>query len=212
MTETPQTPDSGQVTPMSLSSAPSGMPPETSSPMPPAGTPGSDKRDILKTSPIEQAEIEHFIAKGHSAHSTVFLLSLLGILIVLMGAMYWNHFDYYKDGDEYVRFGRTILPALIENQNKRDWQTYQPRRDVRVPPTPPHWPGIIYSKLRFDSYLIAGLAFLLALIMIHIEKAKMRRNDLLIFRAMAREIEKLRMRLRQLERKKDDKDENNGTE
>lgn len=204
MTDTPQTPYDGQqnANPFAQTS------PDSGGQITPAMPTPQDKRDLLKTSPVEQAEIEHFIAKGHGAHSTVFLLSLAGILLVFLGAMYWNHFDFYRDGDEYVRFGQTMLPALIENQNTRDWNAYQPRAGVRAKPTAPSWPVVLYRKIRFDSYLIAGLAFLLALVMIHIEKAKMRRNDLLIFRAMAREIEKLRMRLRQLEK---EKKENGGT-
>jgi len=64
---------------------------------------------------------------------------------------------------------------------------------------PPEWPILMYTKLRKDIYLLAGAAVLLAVVFILIEKAKLHRNDLLVYRCMAREIEKLRQRVKSLE-------------
>ena len=50
-----------------------------------------------------------------------------------------------------------------------------------------------------------GLVFLLCLIHMRVESAKGQRNDLLLFRTMAREIEKLKERINKIENENSEK-------
>ncbi len=154
----------------------------------------SGKRDLLKTSPAEAREMENLIARGHQAHNVVGALTFVGIAVLIVVGLYYEKLDKLGVGDMPYRYP-DYLQQLVQNQVKKDRDTY----GARKPSSVPEWPRALYVKLRMDLYIIAGASLLLALIFVHIEKAKLRRSDLLVYRALAREIEKLRTRIKQLE-------------
>ncbi len=156
----------------------------------------ADKRDLLKTPPVEAEEMERLISKGHQAHNVVGALTFVGIVVLAAVGLYYSRLDKLGTGEGDKRFP-AYLDHLVHNQMQKDRETYVTRGDS----IQPIWPRQLYLKLRQDIYLLAGAALLLAVIFIHVEKAKMRRNDLLVYRALAREVEKLRMRIKTLEGK-----------
>lgn len=160
------------------------------------------KADILTASPAEARELEQFIDSGHRSPHTLLLLSVIGVILLFCGLLYWDKMDIYPEKGGWRQFGRESLPIMVENQAKREWRAYRLQPGVETPPDSPQWPVELYFKLRMDIYIIAGLVLLLCWVLMRIERAKSRRNDLLAFRALAREIEKLRLRVRELEEKK----------
>lgn len=184
------------------------VPPPTATPPTPS-TPSSEgtsaaspaplreEKDILQTPPVEAEEIEEFIQKGSNAHNTVGILTLVGVLILIGALLYFERLDVIRHQRAWVDYP-ALLQEQIENQVRKDQATYVVRRGQGS--QTPIWPLQLYRKLRFDLYLVAGFALLLALVFIHIEKAKLQRNDLLLYRSLAREIEKLRLRLKELEK------------
>lgn len=170
------------------------------------GQPEKGRRgDILTPSTEETRELEKFIDAGHRSSSTITLLSIAGVLLVLVGLLYWDKLDIYPyqdvSGRQWQSFGGKVLPTLLRNQHVKEVNSYRLQPNVVTPPEEPFWPRTVYFKLRTDIFLVAGLLLILCWVMLRIERAKGRRNDLLAFRALAREIEKLRLRIRELEGK-----------
>ncbi len=191
----------------------------TPSPAGTNGTPGAEvaggdnggrKQDILTPSPAEARELERFIDTGHRSPHTVTLLSFLGIVILLAGLLYWDKLDLYPyqaaTERQWQPFGGEVLPMLVKTQHLKEAKAYRLQPGVETAPPDPYWPAVMYGKLRADIFIVAGLALLLGWVMLRIERAKARRNDLLAFRALAREIEKLRLRIRELEKNPGDKE------
>lgn len=163
------------------------------------------KQDILTPTPAEARELERFIDAGHRSSSTVTLLSVFGILVLLAGLLYWDKADLYPYQTAAQRqwqpFGKEVLPTLLKTQHTKETGAYRLQPGVDTPPAEPVWPLVMYGKLRADLFIVAGLTLLLCWVLVRIERSKGRRNDLLAFRALAREVEKLRLRIRDLEKK-----------
>lgn len=157
----------------------------------------SSPRDILTPSSAEERELAKFIDSGHNSSTTISLLTVLGLIVLLATMLYWDKFDVHPDHGEFVSYKEITLPAMIDNQARKDSLSIKEDQIIEAP----YWPLEMYRKLRFDIYLIGGMIFLLCIILTRIETAKNRRNDLLAFRALAREIEKIRIRLREDETK-----------
>ncbi len=161
----------------------------------PEAAPASERKDILKTPPVEAKEMGALISRGLTAHSVVGFLTFVGIALLIAGLLYFR-FDRLP-GER--RFGGKdgVLDQWVRNQVDMDQRTYKrvPTETVQIP----GWPLMFYRKLRNDIFLLAALVLLLALVFLYIEKAKMRRNDVLVYRALAREIEKLRLRIKRME-------------
>lgn len=168
------------------------MPEEQEQPQP--GQEG--KRDLLKTSPAEAAEMQDLIDKGLRAHSTVGALTFAGIVVLLLAGLYYARLDKLDTqmGVQYSDY----LDNMVRSQYARDCIAF----GAKEPLEHPSWPLRLYLKIRKDIYIISGAVLLLSLVFVLIERAKMRRNSLLVYRALAREIEKLRLRVKQLEGKK----------
>lgn len=163
------------------------------------------RQDILTPSAVEARELEQFIDTGHRSPHTLLLFSVLGVVVLIIGLLYFQKLDFYPEGGSWRQFGDESLPFMVENQAKREWGAYRLQPNVVSPPDAPGWPLVLYTKLRLDIYIVAGLVLVLCWVLMRIERAKSRRNDLLAFRALAREIEKLRLRVRELEGGKDEK-------
>lgn len=172
--------------------------PSAPAPQPQPATPGpSAALDPLKTPPEEARELEALIAAGQRATGTVGALTLVGVLLLAAVFLYYRHLDYTRDNGSFLLFP-TYLDWLLENQTRRDRETYVTRQTASEVP---QWPLAVYGKLRGDLYLVAGLMLALALVFTHMERAKGQRGQLLVYRSAAREIEKLKLRVRELERK-----------
>ena len=180
--------------PLSADSATPATAPDA--PAPTSAVPPAD--DPLVPSALEKRELERFLNGGHRTHTTIFLWSFLGIAVFLGAMLYWNTFDYIRDPntEQWQPFNDTLGFAL-KNQVSRDYSAVQRGKS----PSTPRWPLTLYHKARFDTYLIGGVALLLALIIAKIEGAKAHRRELLIFRALLRENEKLRLRVQELSKK-----------
>lgn len=154
------------------------------------------EQDVLKTPSEEAREMEQFLAAAQNAHVRVGWLTLLGVLLLASLVMYFGRFDYARDNGRWQKFP-SILSTLVENQTAKDRQTYVTRKGAES--FVPVWPERMYLKLRLDMFLAGGVVLLMSLVFLLSEKAKLQRNDLLVFRAMAREIERLRQRVKALE-------------
>ncbi len=163
-----------------------------------APAPGAQKREMLKAPPEEARELEEFVKEGLSAHQTAGRYMILAILVLAAAFLYWDKLDYVHTDLGFQAFGDKVLPRLLNEANDRAWATYQPRSRAERP-EPPRWPVGLYNKIRFDIYLVGLLLLLFGWMLLRIERVKMQRNDLLVYRSMAREIEKLRLRVRQLQ-------------
>ncbi len=162
---------------------------------------------IPAASSAEEAELQRLINSGHSAYSRITIMTIIGVILLFAGLMYWDKLDYYPVGEnsKWEKFGAQYLPSLIENANNRQASAYVLKPNVASAPAAPEWPEALYGKLRFDIYIISGLVFLLCLIHMRVESAKGQRNDLLLFRTMAREIEKLKERINKIENENSEK-------
>lgn len=149
------------------------------------------KKDLLKTTPDEAKEMDDLIKKGHQAHNTVGILTIIGIALLAIGGLYYR---YDRMPGESRSFSKR-LDTMVANQMEQDVNAFRKSKSIVAA----YWPRELYQKLRRDIYMLCGLALLLLLVFVHMEKAKLKRSDLLVYRAMAREIEKLRLRLKQLE-------------
>lgn len=173
------------------------------------GSAGSDEKvkklDLLIPSAEEARELERFIDSGHRSSHTITLLTLLGMVVLLAGLLYWDKLDLYPyqgaASRQWQPFGEKILPALVKNQHIKEVKSYRLQPGVENAPETPYWPETMYGKLRMDLYIIAAMVLVLCWVLLRIERARGRRNDLLAFRALAREIEKLRLRIHDLESK-----------
>lgn len=189
----------------SVSDAPAPVATETDAPASAASAAASDadarakKQDILTPSPSEARELERFIDSGHNSSGTIAGFTFLGILFLFCGLLYWDKLDLYQYNEKWMLFGSETLPFLVENQARQERNAYRLQPGVENPPATPAWPQLIYKKMRMDMYVLAGLCILICWVLLRIERAKSRRNDLLAFRALAREVEKLRLRVRELE-------------
>lgn len=161
------------------------------------------RNDVTNSPQFEAKELEKLLRKGHQAHATIGLLTVIGVLI-LGGAFLYHQpkFDYSQVDERRVRFPE-YLDRLVENQVEKDRAAYVTKGVSLVP----RWPDLLYAKLRKDIFLLAGAGFLLTLIFVHIGLAKTYRNNVLVYRGLGREVEKLRRRLKALEGNGDDKGE-----
>jgi hypothetical protein len=174
---------------------PAGEPPSPpSAPSSKAAAPPSAGADITATPASEAQEVDRLLKAGHNAPSLVALLTGLGVGLLLLLGLYYGRYDVYPLENRTVAFP-AYLDTLVENQVVKDRVTYGARR----PSDFPVWPEVLYGKLRMDIYLVAGGAFLLAFLFVQIALARARRNDLLVYRALGREVEKLRRRVAELE-------------
>lgn len=160
------------------------------------------KNDSLTPVYAEKMELESFLRHGYRTGTRIMLLTLLGLGLFLAAMLYWQEFDYFPNANngEWMPYASEILPYELRHQTEREWATYAPRPQV-LTPTVEKWPLQLYKKLRFDIYVIAGLVFLLGFIVAKIENAKAHRRELLILRALLREIEKNRPRKKELTNK-----------
>lgn len=162
--------------------------------------------DPLVPGYTEKQELDRFLTRGHQTHSTIMLLTFLGVMLFLGAMLYWRAFDYSRDAaGKWTPFvaraagAPAILDFSLKNQIRKDQAAYQVRPGAA--PRVPTWPRAMYDKLRFDIYLIGGVVFLLALIAVKIEGSKAHRRELLVLRALLRESEKQRLTIAELEKK-----------
>ncbi len=155
------------------------------------------EKDILKTPAVEAREMEQLIRRGHSAHAVVGVLTLLGVVVLALGAFFYENYEnvFYREAKNEPFSHYLKREMEVQLSQERDFHNVSSTDNV---PPAPRWPLDLYRKLRLDMYVLAGLAVLLTLVFIYIERAKGRRNDLLVYRALAREIEKLRQRVKEL--------------
>ncbi|MBN2713103.1 MAG: hypothetical protein JXR97_11835 [Planctomycetes bacterium] len=149
-----------------------------------------DRKDILNTPQPEAEEMDQLINKGLTAHNTISFLTVLSILVIGLGVLYFK-FDKFAPGQSYA----DKLQVMIDTQSDKDFRAYRFGDDVYRP----NWPLNLYKKIRSEIFLVSLLVLVICAVFIYIEKAKMRRNDILVYRAMAREVEKLRLRIKKLE-------------
>ena len=181
--------------------------PETA---PPIAEPPKDSKDLLKTPPEEAKELEALIAQGHQAHNRVGFLTFLGILVLALTLWYFK-----SDNLPFDKVDRSYpehLQHLVKNYVEEDLKAQEGGKRERAVP---RYPQQLYAKLRTDIYFVSGIGLLLAVLFVYMEKAKTTRNHLLVYRALAREIEKLRLRLKEAEggrKKKGGEGESAGSE
>lgn len=186
----------GEITP-AVNSTPETNSTPTNSP-PEANSEGV-KRDPLKTPLHEASEIEALIRGGHSSHIVVGLLTIIGLAIIATGfGLYKFDTLFFAEGKGDQTFAQWL--KLQVDKDQADFRRSLKNKNGSTAKLT--WPVPFYHKQRRDIYLVGGLVAALALIFSLIERAKMRRQDLLVYRAMAREVEKLRLRVRLLEGKK----------
>lgn len=172
-----------------------------------------ERRDILTPTPEEERELARFVDGGHRSGRTMMVLGFFGIFVFLVALLYWDRLDLSPQPGtgEWQAFGTETLPGLVRTQHLKETKTYRLQPGLENPPPEPIWPEIMYNKLRADIYIIGGMMLVLCWVLVRMERARARRSDLLAFRALAREIEKLRLRIRELEQsgalKRDSKDE-----
>ncbi|MCX7934106.1 MAG: hypothetical protein N3A66_02470 [Planctomycetota bacterium] len=163
-------------------------PSESASTSAPANEEKKDERDLLKTSPEEAKELEALIERGYRAHNRAGFFSFLSLTLVVLAVAFYK-FDWLPTDQTEGRTFRDHLHILVRNHEEE-------RLYAKNAAVVPRYPEVIYARLRQEAFLVAGLALLLALAMLHAEKARIDREHLLMFRALAREIEKLRLRLK----------------
>lgn len=165
--------------------------PNNSTPETDAGATPEKKQDLLKTPAVEAAEMDMIIQQGANAHNLAALLTFVGIFVLLAG-LYYYRMDKWPGGRRY----QDVLKVQLQTQTEKDKAAYLTNESVPYIAT---WPLDFYDKVRDDMFMIAALTLILCGIFVFIEKAKLRRADLLVYRAMAREIEKMRLRIKELE-------------
>ncbi len=170
---------------------------------PNTSTPDSERaekkgeKDILKTSPEEAKELEALIERGYRAHTRAGFFSFLSLALLIAAVAFYKVDWLPTDKTE----GRAFIDHLhILVRNHEEERLYAKNAAVV-----PRYPEVMYERLRQEAFLIAGLALLLALAMLHAEKSRIDREHLLMFRALAREIEKLRLRFKSEEKGRDKK-------
>ncbi len=156
------------------------------------------ERDLLACPPEEAREMEQFVHGAIKAPSRIALFTILGILILAIGLLYFRRYDIVREQGQWQKFP-ALMDKLIENQMRKDAEVYVVRKNTEA--ELPSWPQVMYGKLRQDGFLAAGLMLLLALVFIRSERARLHRNDLLVYRSMAREVERLKHRIKELEEK-----------
>lgn len=164
--------------------------------------PGTEQaKRITEPSAGEIADLQALLKSAHTAYRRIGYLTLLGVVIFISGLLYYGRLDYYplERGDRWVDFSAEYLPTLVENDRAMLEDTFVFSPGVSKLERPQRWPEIMYCKLRFDIYFFGVMVFLLCLVCLKIASARSKKNDLLVFRTMAREIERLRTRVQSLE-------------
>jgi len=156
------------------------------------------ERDLLSCPPEEARELEQFVESALRAPRRIALYTLLGILILATSLLYFRRFDVVREQSRWQSFPG-VMDKLLENQLRKDAEIYVVRKNTET--GIPSWPQTMYRKLRQDGFLAAGAMLLLALVFIRSERARLHRNDLLVYRSMAREVERLKRRVNELETK-----------
>lgn len=152
-----------------------------------------DKKDLLNTPAPEAAEMDALLNAGLQAHNRIGFLTFIGVILIIAGVLFWRT-DRITGDRAYA----DILDQAVRTQADKDYRAYRMGEDAYAP----KWPIEMYQNLREQIFGIAALTLALAFVFLFIERARMRRSDVLVYRAMAREIEKLRLRVKQLEGKK----------
>lgn len=156
-----------------------------------AGADNTSRRHaLLDTPPPEAKEMDALLQSGLQAHNTIGFLTFVGIIAIGLGMLYWR--SDRVSGD--IPYANTI-DQQVRDQAEKDMRSYLADEQVYYP----DWPIEMYQKLRDELFSVALVTLLLALLFIHIERARMRRSDVLVYRALGREIEKLRLRIKKLE-------------
>lgn len=155
------------------------------------------ERDLLACPPEEAREMEQFVEGAIKAPGRIALYTILGVLILAVTLLYFRRFDVVREQNQWQRFP-AVMDRLLENQLRKDAEVYVVRKSMET--EVPSWPQAMYGKLRQDGFLAAGAMLLLALVFIRSERARLHRNDLLVYRSMAREVERLKRRVNELEK------------
>ena len=154
----------------------------------PATTPGD--ADPLTPSEAESKELETLLDSGQRASNTIGALTVVG-LFVLFVAFVIYHSDRTPGNTPFVE----TLNEFVHNQAVKDFRAARGLDDQKTPV----WPISMYRHLRADAFIAAGLALALAVLFLLVERARGKRQALLVYRDLGREIERLRQRVKDLE-------------
>lgn len=142
----------------------------------------------------ELRDLQLLLKRGLTAPREITIAGI-GIILVLVAILF---LVVMRDMGGKNAFPE-ILTQQLDDQARRDSQTYvlkTPQSEVWVP----GWPLTLYQRLRQDMLLLAAGVLLVALAMSSLSRASLMRQDLLLLRALAREVNRLRYRLEALEK------------
>lgn len=156
------------------------------------GAPGGIPPEWLETPEEEARDLADLIAAGHRSAGLTSMWTVAGVALVLL-AFSCYYFDRMP-GASNEPFERT-LERHVALQAERDYNAYR-HGPGATGLMVAEWPMEAQRRSHEDAFLAAGLALLIGFVFLQIERAKLRRQDLLVYRALAREVEKLRMEVR----------------
>ena len=141
-------------------------------------------------SPGEVRELEALLASGERAGNTLGALAVAGF-ILLFTAFVVYRCDRVPGEPPY----RATLADLVAHQAGRDFRAARGEGDWQTPA----WPMALHGRLRAEAYLAAAFALAFARIFSLRERARARRQALLLYRDLGREIERLKRQVDRLE-------------
>ncbi len=126
-------------------------------------------------------------------------LTLALIALLAYFALTYSRLDRVGEGEFRIPY-RQHLREMVTQQAVRDRKAFGAEGDSAVP----HWPTALYRKHRSDVYFAAGMAVLIALVLVLLAEARRRREQTILDAAREQEILALAERVDALERKRSD--------
>jgi hypothetical protein len=151
--------------------------------------------------PFEQPEAEaarlRTLGRQWAGATGPLILVLLALLVYF--ALTYGRLDRVGEGDFQVPY-RQHLQEMVTRQAALDREAFGDDGDSAVP----HWPTALYDKHRRDVYFAAGMAILIALVLVLLAETRRRREQTILDAAREREIRALARRVSELEQHRPD--------